>query len=499
MTPADLFVELYLEAEQWDATARTLSIAPDARIIEKIQKFVWASAGDLGYQSLKSLLPSSYDTEEGRGCALTIMNCIDRLFGEIHPRSQTALSHSKEALPSWVEELEDIRTQTGEYTRLGDRTLVPRGTFCRGHRHIDASFADCLADRFASLALVTAIVQQDGRNIPVRMIVVGATGLQGVSQGTNPGRETLAAVPIAETSGEIILTEHNRAGRTLVEYQLAEGLNAATRMHEALKEAGTHDIAIAPELVMSEVDVGKLCELLNGGGVAGRVDCRMIVAGSGLSVDLRSGLAWNQTEVLNSRGFRLWRQRKIWPAGINGRRAGQYGLSSPVEGLRYECTASGDEVVIADVDGLGRCVVLICQDLEARSMSDELVRQYQPDWVFTPILDPGIEHGKWAHQRALQLGATARSRFVVCTSTALPRCEPVSKDADCLLVVGPRDVTEQDGGRRFRLLGNEASRKPDWVKCCWDDKDWPKIQLEPVSQPEEVAATPAVVESGGTG
>ncbi len=498
MTPADLFIELYLEAEQWDATARALSVLPDADTIEKIRKFVWAGAGDLAYRSLSSVLPDTYETEEGRGCALAIMQSIDRLFGEIHPRSQTALSYSKEVLPSWVEDLEDIRIQTGEYARTEGRSLIPRGTFCRGHRHIDASFADCLADRFASLALVETVVRQDGRNIPVRMIVFGATGLQGVSQGANPGRETLSAIPIAETIGDLVLTEHPRAGRTLVEYKLAEGLDAAMRMHVALKQAGTHDIAIAPELVMGELDVDKLCGLLNEGGVKSRIDCRIIIAGSGLSVEQRAGLAWNQTEVLNSRGYKLWRQRKIWPAGINGHRAEQYGLSSSVEGLRYECTASGDEMVVADIDGLGRCVVLICQDLEARSMADELVRQYQPDWVFTPILDPGIEHGRWAHQRALQLGATSRSRFVVCTSTALPRSEPSLKAADCLLVIGPRDVTEQDLGRRFRLLGNDTGRCPSWVKCCWDDKDWPKIQLDLAPSAVESAVIPPAAEGNAS-
>ncbi|MBK5549317.1 hypothetical protein JFU49_03320 [Pseudomonas sp. TH03] len=494
MTPADLFIELYLVAEQWDATSRTLAIEPDSTDREKIRRFVRGGAGDLAYRSLKALLPATYESDENRGYVLAVLQAIDRVFGEVHPRAQTSLSTSREPVPAWLDTLNEARSATGEYAKFDTRSLIPCGTFSRGHRHVDASFADRLADRYSSLALVSTVVQQDGRNIPVKTVVFGASGLQGVSQGARPGYETLTAIPIAEVFGELVLTEHLRGERRLVEYELAEGVDAASRMFQALVQAGSHDIAIAPELVMAETEVGKLRDLLD----QNRIDCRLIVAGSGLSVDQRSGLAWNQTEVLNARGYRLWRQRKIWPAGINGDRAAQYGLESSAEGLRYELTASGDEVVIADVDGLGRCLVLICQDLEARSMTDDLVRQYQPDWVFTPILDPGIEHGRWAHQRALQLGATARSRFVVCTSTALPNSVASPKQSDCLLVVGPRDVTEQDGGRRFHLFGNEDGRSPGWVRCCWDDTNWPKIQLQPASGSHSEQDPEPTEETGGT-
>jgi len=187
------------------------------------------------------------------------------------------------------------------------------------------------------------------------------------------------------------------------------------------------------------------------------------------------GLPWNQSSILNAQGARLWDQRKVWPAGIDCARAVSYGLEDGHKGLRYEQTASGNAVTVADIDRLGRCLVLICQDLEATTLSEELISQYQPDWVFTPILDPHIDKSGWAHQRAFTLSARANTRFVVCTSTALPTA---NRSHYFLLAVGPRNRTEHDSSRRFHLLGSQGTQSPGWGCFTWNDAPWAQTSVE---------------------
>jgi len=265
----------------------------------------------------------------------------------------------------------------------------------------------------------------------------------------------------------------------MVDYSVSAEVGAASRLLSALTQSGVHDIAIAPELVMPEVEVEKLRDAL----MNQKVDCRLIIAGSGASIAQEDNLPWNQSSILNAGGAKLWDQRKVWPAGIDTDRAKRYGLSDGHDGLSYERTASGTEVIVADIDRMGRCLVLICQDLEATTMAEDLVTQYQPDWIFTPILDPAIDASGWAHQRAFTLSARANTRFVVCTSTALPAKD---KPANFLLAVGPKSRTDHDNSRRFRLLGNQDNHVPGWGCFTWEDELWRQTTIDS-SPPKQVS------------
>lgn len=69
--------------------------------------------------------------------------------------------------------------------------------------------------------------------------------------------------------------------------------------------------------------------------------------------------------------------------------------------MLMEEIAGSSTVTIVDMDGFGRCIVLICRDFQCQHVVDELTARYQPDWVLTPVLDPGVAVPGWAHQRAL--------------------------------------------------------------------------------------------------
>ena len=153
-------------------------------------------------------------------------------------------------------------------------------------------------------------------------------------------------------------------------------------------------------------------------------------------------------------------------------KAKKFGLSGSGKGLQMENTAGGDEVIVADIDSLGRCVVLICQDVKAQPLSDELIRQFQPDWVFIPVLDTGIAIGRWVHARTLDLSSTSQARFLVASSTALAHKVGSGSAAPCALAVGPKAPSDDDRGRLFSLTSAVAGSSPGYAIVKWRSGSW---------------------------
>jgi hypothetical protein len=197
------------------------------------------------------------------------------------------------------------------------------------------------------------------------------------------------------------------------------------------------------------------------------------LAGTGHTVECEDGQAWNEGRVVNGLGAVIWRQRKFWQAGIGKDRAAELNLVFPSDGrFLLEDNASGDEIVVADVDGFGRCIMLICQDVQSRPLSDELIRQFQPDWVFVPILDIGIDEGRWAHARTFELSALSPARFLVSTSTSLA-AKIGREDVACGLAVGPKGCTEVDNGRLSKLAVVDKEKGLSYALIDWQES-WGK-------------------------
>ncbi|MEN8518140.1 hypothetical protein [Burkholderia sp. RS02] len=81
-------------------------------------------------------------------------------------------------------------------------------------------------------------------------------------------------------------------------------------------------------------------------------------------------------------------------------------------------------------------------------MNDEFNRQFQRDWVISPILDGGLSIGRWAHAAAFAMSYDSRTRFLIscCTGLMVPPRIPL-KAPHCGLVVGPCDGDADDEGR----------------------------------------------------
>ena len=406
--------------------------------------------------------------------SFAMMREIDWIFGLIHPREvMVAPTHGAGAkIPRWLRDLKDIWRATGRYCASEHHFVVPRGPLRRRARDANASNSDSVADRFTYLSLVPTFVLEDMRKVPVRMCVIGTEAAEGSKRGRSPGSEEVGFVPIAERPGDVTMNCRDENGQLLVDCSTRPDLNCATHFLEAIERSAHVDIAIAPELVMPHGHASLLPNLIVRSPAKLHTKPRLYVAGSGATYSKENGQSWNEGSVLNAAGRVLWTQRKIQQAGINTNRAIQFGLPDPGPGrMVMEDNASGDEIVVADVGGMGRCIMLICQDLEAKPFSGDMLKEFQPDWVFVPILDPEVSAGGWAHRRALALSSDSHARFLVATSTALTRATGSIGEPCCGLAVGPQAEVDGDAGRRYAVVSSEHVDSPKLARVKWKSSD----------------------------
>lgn len=477
-SPTGLFLALWSAAQEWSPSERANVVSPGP-IFEKTIKDALAmrKAGD-AYRALREALAAPALSQPSfRGQILATMHQIDRAFYPIHPRaaSMAPSTGARIFLPEWLIEAREYRQLTGYYDTSNDLRVIARGPLCRPSRHPTAANADTLADRFMVLEVVPIRLSQAGRQIDVVHKFIPSDAARGIEPILRPGHETIAFLPVAEEKDDIIKTEIIRGDQTFVDFRADPGLKPATRIVEALAKAGVVDVAVASELIVCEEEADSLGDKLLEGGIGPRI----LISGSGPTRARKEEQPWNEARILNGCGTELWRQQKIWPAGITQGLAVAYGLSDPGQGQILEDTASGDNITVVDADGLGRCIVLICQDLQARPFTDDLLRQYQPDWVFIPVMDYGVEIGRWAHRRAAELSGLSQARFLVASSLTLARWLNLETMPPCGLAVGPASPAADNGGaaddeRAVATAHTDPAGKTGFATVTWRSGEWKK-------------------------
>lgn len=473
-SPEKVFVALWLRASQWDAT--TLLLAPcEAAITRTVTIYLENEDKAQVARNLRKSIPAG-ESQEDRRKVISIMWAVDSFFARIHPRS-AVLSPALLAplkIPHWLRELKERRKACADYGEFDDVRLIARGPLTRQVRAENESSAVNFSDKFSALEVVPKTLKLQQRQIRVVHKVFSAGAATGAVRSSLPGKEKIVVVPVAEKKDDLQLKEREEAGRQLIRYQVSDSFEAAQLFITALENVGRIDIAIAPEFVMPGTEADKIPDLI---ATSNKIDCTLIVAGTGLTVEQQEGLSWNEAQIFNGFGTELWRQRKLWPAGLGRKRATDCGVSNAGPGLGYEDTASGEEIVIADVDGMGRCAVLICQDLEGHPFAGELVSAFQPDWIFTPVLDPGISEGNWAHQRAFALSKLSHARFIVASSTTLSRRIGEADEPCCILAIGPLASTDTDHSRQINLSQIAPGSCPGYASIEWGGDGWKKSNL----------------------
>lgn len=476
---SDLFILLYLQAATWNASDRSTAANPGRLFRIVISKFLEKDDESL----IVSLLSEKYQdgltgVADARGRVLSILGAIDELFYRVHPRAVIGNPRSPSvALPRWLKESRDRRTYSGRYAVRGERVLLPRGPLLRGPRDVNASSGDDLADRFAALSVAHVQSHVGGAAIDIDLKVVSTHHAHGVMPPASSGREVVGFVPVAEQGADLRCSFVNREGQPFADFRPAPDFDASSRFVDAISKLVNADLVVAPEAVMPVAASERVSERLRELGCA---NAKLILAGTGVTNELVNGQPFNEARLLNGAGFEVARQRKLWPAGVKGDRARQCGLPNLGDDVLFlEDSASGRSVIVLDCDGFGRVVVLICQDLQARPFADDLVREFQPDWVLVPILDIGADVGRWAHQRAFELSSVSQARFLISCSGSMADWTGDTGPKRIGLAIGPKELSERKEGQIDRAIMpvTSTTTNPSIAVVVWGGEDWSQSTL----------------------
>ncbi|MBG8559925.1 hypothetical protein I4436_09920 [Pseudomonas qingdaonensis] len=465
ISPATTFLNYWKIAATWKASL----IANVARPSDAFKQAIWEALcitdGPASVTMLESLVK---DAEDGRkrGRMLVAMEVIDTFFYQIHPRAIYDTNSTNINLDKnhWIKILQSKRILSGFYCSINGRKLIPRGPLTRQCRPISAANADCFRDRFSALSVVEQSTSVHEVPVKISLKVRLPSSPQGIASDGIYRDKSIAFIPLAEEQGHLDVAQRTKEKISFVDFRAAEALDVPAKTMGTLQSIGYSDIIIAPELIISESD----SKLIKAGIQKDTGHFRAFIAGSGHTVSTENGQSWNKSNIYNGAGGLVFGQKKIWLADVSPARAEEFGLDTSASKI-IEDNASGDELIVADLDGFGRCVILICQDLNAHPMADFVIGNYQPDWVFVPILDVGVSTGRWFHQRIIELSNLAPTRFLVCSSLSLAD-KAAYKDVACGLAFGP--ICEQSSDEEPNT--EEALNKDTSAKTLIEKKNDPK-------------------------
>lgn len=402
------------------------------------------------------------------GLVMATMRAIEDAFASSHPRTRVIAPATivPSSPPAWVAAAQRTRLRHGSFAEDDAFRLIPNGPFARHARGRDASSADSLRDHFAYLTVAPIGSVQEDRVIRVEIKVIGTDIMRGVPASPSIGRERIRFIPLAEGPDDLKFVASQRGDQPVLDVRPA--VDTKSRLLSALASGDDVDIAFSPELTLGGEDESDLAR-----GIAALAEHapRIILAGSGLTVDVAGcGRSWNEARVFARGGKVLWRHRKMWPFGMQRGAATSYGLPDPgADCMLMEDIAADDRITVVDLDGFGRCIVLICQDFQSHPVIDQVVSRYQPDWILTPVLDPGVKVPGWAHQRAEVLSHLSQARLLVGSSLTMSQMGTLAgcPEPAVGLAVGPFD--NADGpGRALAVVHAAAGPSPRSGVLVWD-------------------------------
>lgn len=478
--PGELFILLWQLAGEWEAADRAILPRPALPTRHKLASAVLFDDAKAAVATILQVMEGDWPSGDshaerliGAGLVFESMRAIEEVFTSLHPRTRVVAPAygPVSTSPFWLDEAERKRHRSGSYSERGERRLIPNGPFSRHARGRDAASANSLQDHFPILTVAPSVSREQDRAIAIDMKVIGTDAMRGVPASRSIGRERIRFIPLAEAQNDLKLAVNSRAGQPVLDVRPT--VDMASRLIAALQCGADVDIAFAPELTVPASSEGELQAAIT---ALAALAPRIILAGTGLTVEKGvCGRSWNEARIFARGGRLLWRQRKIWPFGMQQNAALRIGLTDPgVGGTLMEDIAGNSRLEVVDMDGFGRCLVLICQDIEANPVVEEVVARYQPDWIFVPVLDPGVKIPGWAHQRAVALSKKSQARFLIGSSLTLSRRLITAEPEPAIgLAVGPANPTPGPDGaavasRAVALVCAAAGASPRTGLLVWD-------------------------------
>ena len=486
MRPGELFAQLWVRVEPsagllietpWDGRGASEFDAIAALLTEASEEDI--SAHIAAYLAGEPV-PFACDVHDADQRAFVVMCAIDHAAMFIHPAMPTRLAGRGTMLSPLLLAMKAERTASGCYGEVeGAGLIVPKGHLMARTRPDDlheASGTD-ISHQFEYLTLVRPLGQ--GRRI--RMLVPPPHRCDIPADRT----DHVGLAPIAEDRDDLAFLTSAR-GRAASRRPYLDTVPAAPLLGDRIGVAvgcmldGGAGLVVLPELVTSAAAVDDLKAMLRG-RVPGATPA-LILAGTGPSRDVAaSGRPYNETSILTAEGRLLFSQRKLNLFNMKAARMAGCGIGRADgcdDNAHMEDAAAGEELVICDLHGLGRVMVLICEDLEQQRPGGDVAISVRPDWILTPVLDVSQTVGRWTHARAIEIGRKTGSRVVVsCSATLGVRLAGKTALADCDGGTIQTGICF-DGHDNERVLFVEAAAAstPRFTVVPWESHRWPRHQ-----------------------
>lgn len=408
--------------------------------------------------------------------AFIVMCALDQVAMEIHPAVATRVGVLAGTISPMLRAMKTLRTSDGCYADVpGVGMVIPKGHLMSGRRpndRQDASGTD-IVHQFDYLTLVKPLAH------PRRLRMLVPAPHRCEIPPARAGQVGLA--PIAEDRDDLCFHASSRgkgaARRAYVDTRPAAPL-LADRMGLAVSAMldGGAGLVVLPELVTT-VDAVDALQVMLRARPPGATPA-LILAGTGPSRDAApSGRPFNETQVLNASGRLLFGQRKINLFNMAAERMAECSIDPAQDcggNPHMEDAAAGEEIVVCDLHGLGRIMVMICEDLEQAKPGGDVALAVRPDWILNPVLDVSQTVGRWPHARAIEIGRKTGSRVIVsCSATLSVRKARKASLAEVSAGSIQTGVC-YDGHEEGRVLFVEANGAsvPDFAIVSWDSQSW---------------------------
>jgi hypothetical protein len=401
------------------------------------------------------------------------MCALDGVAIAIHPAFPNRLPNMASSLGGMLATMKRSRTGQGHYANVPDLGIVvPKGHLVnrKGPRPDDAEEASGtdLANQFAHLTL--AKHPGDGRTL--RFIAPAPSKFF-----VSPDRaDHVGLAPIAEDHDDIDFVTSLRG-----EHPFLDAVPKAPLLSDRITNAVTSlldegaGVIVLPELVSSAVSTSALQVVLKQRGSQTE---GLILAGSGASAspDPATHRPHNEAILIGANGRVLAHQRKLHLFNMSIDRMRDCKIT-PANGCEkrnhIEDAASGSEVVVCDLHGLGRVMALICEDLQQQVPGGDLSLALRPDWILTPVLDISQSEGRWTHARAIEIGRKTLSRVVVsCCATLGVRMAKVGTLHETKGSINTGICFDGANNNRVKFVSSTGVNSPDRNIVKWESETW---------------------------
>lgn len=348
--------------------------------------------------------------------AFVVMCALDQAAMRIHPSVKSRISGRSAPTGGMLSAMRTDRTITGFYAEIeGCGFVIPKGRLMPGLDRVkgDEQSGASLAHQFSFLSFLPLqpnLTLRPKAFPPNRLTV------------TDGAAQRVGLAPIAEDHDDLAFSASERNKRAFL-----DTVPGSVKLEERIRETVLSmlgdgaGLIVLPELVTSHQAIDDLSEILRRSPIS---QSAAILVGSGPSSEKDQGLdrPYNEAVILSGTGEELFRQRKLNPFNMNWQRMKDCQLERAAgheEHFHMEDCAVGNELVVCDIHGLGRIVVLICEDLEQQVPGGNVCLHVLPDWILTPVLDVQLDFGRWEHRRAMEVSRKTLSRVVISCSASL--------------------------------------------------------------------------------